>query len=156
MAVLRAGREVVLVSTGTQSARTLGAAELLAAEGIDVGVVHVASLKPLDGAGLLSIIGAARLVITVEEHTVIGGLGGAVAELLAEAGGPAVLRRIGLPDVYGESGPNDALLDRYGLSAARVAEQVRAAIAATTDATRAHPSSSSIIPASPEEPTTHA
>jgi transketolase len=150
VAVLRESREVALVSTGTQSARTLTAAELLASDGIEVGVVHVASLKPFDGAGLLAALGSARAVMTVEEHTVVGGLGGAVAELLAEAGGPR-LRRIGLPDVYGESGSNEALLDHYGLSATRVAEQVRAAIVG------AHrPPSSAMQPATPKEPTSHA
>jgi transketolase len=125
---LVAGGDVVLVSTGTQTARTLSAAELLAADEIDVGVVHVPMLKPFDGIGLLAAIADRRLVVTVEEHTVIGGLGGAVAEVIAEHGGPR-LRRIGLQDVYGESGPNDALLERFGLSPARVADQVRAAIA---------------------------
>lgn len=122
---LRAGADIVLVSTGTQSTRTLTAAELLAADGHDVGVVHVPVIKPLDVDGLLAVIVGRRLVVTVEEHTIIGGLGGAVAEVLAEHGGPP-LRRIGLRDVFGESGPNEALLERYGLSPARVAEQVRA------------------------------
>lgn len=117
---------VRLVSTGTQTSRTLEAAERLAADGLEVAVVHVPVLKPLDGDALLGSIAGADLVVTVEEHTVIGGLGGAVAELLAEQGGGPPLRRIGIADVFGESGPNDALLDHYGLSAARIAERVRA------------------------------
>lgn len=116
---------VRLVSTGTQSSRTLEAAEVLAAGGLDVTVIHVPVLKPLDGAALLASLEGAELVVTVEEHTVIGGLGGAVAEQLAERGGGPPLRRIGLPDVFGESGPNDALLEHYGLSPARIAERVR-------------------------------
>ncbi len=115
---------VRLISTGTQTSRTLEAAELLATGGLDVTVVHVPVIKPFDGAGLLRSIAGAGLVVTVEEHTVIGGLGGAVAEILAERGGGPPLRRIGIPDVFGESGPNDALLEHYGLSAARVAERV--------------------------------
>ncbi len=114
-----------LVSTGTQTSRTLEAAELLAADGLDVGVVHVPVLKPLDVGGLVAALDGARLIVTVEEHTVIGGLGGAVAEVLAELGGAPPLRRIGLQDEFGESGPNDALLEHFGLSAARVADQVR-------------------------------
>jgi transketolase len=114
-----------LVSTGTQTSRTLEAVEALRADGLAVGLVHVPVLKPLDGRGLLAALSGARLVITVEEHTVIGGLGGAVAELLAEQGGGPRLRRIGIRDVFGESGANDALLDHFGLSAARVAGQVR-------------------------------
>jgi transketolase len=124
--VLRAGGEVVLVSTGTQTSRTVTAAEILMGDGLAVGVVHVPVLKPLDDEALATSLAGARLVVTVEEHTVIGGLGGAVAELLAEQGAGPPLRRIGLADVYGESGSNDALLDRYGLSPERVAERVRA------------------------------
>lgn len=125
-AILRRGGDVVLVSTGTQTTRTLSAAELLATDGIDASVVHVPVLKPLDGEAVLEAVGGHRLVVTVEEHTVIGGLGSAVAELIAEAGDARPrLRRIGLQDVYGESGPNDALLESYGLSAARVAAQVQ-------------------------------
>ena len=119
----------MLVSTGTQTSRTLTAAEGLAADGLaadglDVGVVHVPVITPLDSDGLMETIGRRRLVITVEEHTINGGLGGAVAEVLAERGGPR-LRRIGIQDTYGESGPNDDLLERHGLSSARVADRVR-------------------------------
>ena len=117
---------VRVVSTGTQSARTLEATELLASNGLAVDLVHVPVLKPLDGVALLGALDGASLVVTVEEHTVIGGLGGAVAELLAERGGGPPLRRIGLPDVFGESGPNDALLEHFGLSPARVADRIRA------------------------------
>ncbi len=117
---------VRVVSTGTQSSRSLEAAELLAAGGLDVDLVHVPVLKPLDGAALLAALAGSSLVVTVEEHTVIGGLGGAVAELLAEQGGGPLLRRIGLPDVFGESGPNDALLEHFGLSPTRVADRIRA------------------------------
>ena len=124
--VLRAGGDVVLVSTGTQTSRSVTAAEILSGDGLAVGLVHVPVLKPLDEAALAAALATARLVVTVEEHTVIGGLGGAVAELLAEQGAGPPLRRIGLADVYGESGSNDALLDRYGLSPERVAERVRA------------------------------
>ena len=116
---------VWVVSTGTQSSRTLEAAELLAAHGLEIDLVHVPVLKPLDAALLAGLAGA-RVVVTVEEHTVIGGLGGAVAELLAEQGGGPPLRRIGIPDVFGESGPNDALLEHFGLSPARVADRIRA------------------------------
>jgi transketolase len=126
--VLRSGGDVLLVTTGTQAARTLGAAERLAADGLDVGVAHVPVLKPLDAAGLGALVAGYRLVITVEEHNVIGGLGSAVAEVLAESRGPRLVR-IGIDDRYGESAPNEALLDHFGLSIARVAERVRAAAA---------------------------
>lgn len=117
---------VRLISTGTQTSRTLEAVDALKADGLVVDLVHVPVLKPLDDQGLLAALDGAELVITVEEHTVVGGLGGAVAEVLAEQGGGPRLRRIGLRDVFGESGPNDLLLEHFGLSAKRVAHQVRA------------------------------
>ena len=126
--VLREGGDVLLISTGTQAARTLSAAELLAGTGLDAGVVHVPVLKPLDSAALRALVAGHRLVVTVEEHTIVGGLGSAVAEVIAEHGGPP-LRRIGIEDRFGESGPNDALLELFGLSVERVTGRVRALIA---------------------------
>ena len=120
---------MTLISTGTQTPRTVDAAGLLAADGIEAHVLHVPTLKPID---VPAIVGAAERtgrVITVEEHSVIGGLGGAVAEVLSEHR-PTFVHRIGLQDVYVQSGTNDALLDIYRLSAARVAEQVRAILGA--------------------------
>jgi transketolase len=121
--VVREGRDVTLISTGSQTPRTVDAAELLAARGIDAHVLHVPTIKPLDVPAIVAAAERTGRVITVEEHTVIGGLGGAVAETLSEHR-PTVVNRIGLRDLYPQSGPNDALLDIYGLSATRVAEQV--------------------------------
>ncbi len=120
---LRAGTDVALISSGPQTARTLSAAELLAAKGVSALVLHMPTIKPFDEAAVVAAADATGFVVTVEEHSIIGGLGGAVAEVLAEQR-PTWMRRIGLRDVYGESGPNDALLDKYGLSAQRVADQV--------------------------------
>jgi len=122
---LRRGSDVTLVSTGAQTPRVVDAADLLAAHGIDAGVVHVPTLKPLDVATIVTAAARTGRVITVEEHTIIGGLGGAVAEALSEHR-PTALRRLGLRDVFGESASNEELLDRYGLSATRVMEQVTA------------------------------
>jgi len=122
--VVREGRDVTLISTGAQTPRTFDAADLLAAEGIDAHLVHVPTIKPLDEAAIVAAAERTGFVITVEEHSVIGGLGGAVAETLADRR-PTTVKRIGLQDVYGESAPNDALLEMFGLSAARVADQVR-------------------------------
>jgi transketolase len=122
--VVREGAGVTLMSTGTQTPRVVDAAELLTADGIDAHVLHVPTLKPLDVEAIVAAAERTGRVITVEEHTILGGLGGAVAEALSEHR-PTRVSRIGLRDVYPESGPNDALLDIYGLSAARVAEQVR-------------------------------
>jgi transketolase len=99
------------------------AADLLAARGIDAEVVHVPTIKPLDVAAIVAAAERTGRVITVEEHTVLGGLGGAVAETLGEHL-PTRIDRIGLQDLYPQSGPNEALLDIYGLSAARVAGRV--------------------------------
>jgi transketolase len=123
--VVRDGGDVTLISTGTQTPRTVDAAELLAAEGIQAHVLHLATIKPLDVEAVVTAAERTGRVITVEEHTVLGGLGGAVAEALGEHR-PTRVNRIGLYDLYPQSGPNAALLDIYGLSAARVAEQVRA------------------------------
>ncbi|HEX5590720.1 MAG TPA: transketolase C-terminal domain-containing protein [Candidatus Limnocylindrales bacterium] len=126
---IREGRDVTLVSTGAQTTRTVEAAELLAAEGISAGVLHVATVKPLDVEALVAAAERTDHVVTVEEHTILGGLGGAVAEVLSEHR-PTRIHRIGLRDVDVESGPNAELLDLYGLSSERVAEQVRALVRA--------------------------
>ena len=123
--VVREGRDVTLIGTGTQTPRVVDAAELLAARGVDAHVLHVPTIKPLDTDAIVAAAGRTGRVITVEEHSVIGGLGGAVAETLGERR-PTQLDRIGLRDTFVQSGPNDELLDIYGLSAARVAEQVLA------------------------------
>jgi transketolase len=123
--VVREGRDVTLMATGTQTPRVVDAAELLAARGVDAHVLHVPTIKPLDAEAIVAAAERTGRVVTVEEHTVLGGLGGAVAEVLGEHR-PTQLNRIGLQDTYVQSGPNDELLDIYGLSAARVAEQVLA------------------------------
>lgn len=118
---LRDGADVTVVSTGAQTSRVVEAAEILEGRGIQAGIVHVPSIKPMDEQALRAELRDAPLVVTVEEHTVIGGLGGLVAEVLAGAGSGVRLHRVGLQDVWGESAPNDFLLDRYGLSPEKVA-----------------------------------
>jgi transketolase len=120
---LRDGSDVTLISTGAETPRVMDAAEILAARGIQACVLHVPTIKPLDVSAIVKAAERSNFVITVEEHTVIGGLGGAVAETLSEHR-PTPLRRIGLPDVFGESASNDDLLETYGLSADRVADRV--------------------------------
>ena len=119
---LRDGSDVTLISTGAETPRVMDAAEILAARGIQACVLHVPTIKPLDVSAIVQAAERSNFVITVEEHTVIGGLGGAVAETLSEHR-PTPLRRIGLPDVFGESASNDDLLETYGLSADRVADR---------------------------------
>lgn len=122
---LRDGKDAVIFATGAQVAESLRAAEALAAEGISVRVVNVATLKPLDVEGVVE---AARAcggkVITAEDHSVIGGLGSAVAECLAEHF-PSRMLRIGVPDVFGESGSPADLYRKYGLDAEGIAKKVR-------------------------------
>jgi len=121
---LREGTDILLVSTGQQTARTLAAAELLGREGISAGVLHVPSIKPVDELAIAAAAAAVPLVVTVEEHTVIGGLGGLVAEIVT-AHEPRPVIRIGIEDTWGESAPNAWLLERHGLTPERVAERVR-------------------------------
>jgi transketolase len=122
--VLRHGADVGLIATGTQSARAMQAASILAADGIDAGVLHVPTIKPLDEAAVVAFARTVRRVVATEEATVIGGLGGAVAEVLGRYRPMPVLRH-GIEDMFGESAPNDALLDRYRISAPWLAEAVR-------------------------------
>ena len=124
---LREGWDATLVSTGAQSARAFEAAEILAGRGFDLAVLHVPTVKPLDEDALVRAAEETGYVITVEEQSVIGGLGGAVAEALGDRC-PVPVRRLGIRDCFGESGPNDLLLEKYRLSAARVAEDVEALV----------------------------
>lgn len=123
--VVRSGSDLTVFSTGVQTTRVFEATEILADEGIDVHLVHVPTLKPLDVEGVVSAAEATGVVMTSEEHTVIGGLGGAVAETLSEHH-PVRMKRHGLADTFGESGPNDALLEKYGISVSRTADSIRA------------------------------
>jgi transketolase len=120
---LREGSDVLIVSTGTQSARCLAAADILASNGISAGVLHVPSLKPVDAAAIAEAARSVPFVVTAEEHTILGGLGGLVAEILSEQA-PRRLVRIGIADTWGESASNEFLLERHGLSPERVAERV--------------------------------
>ncbi len=122
---VRDGTDATLVSTGVQTTRVYEATEILARRGVDVGLLHIPTIKPLDGDALVAAAQASGSVITIEEQSVLGGLGGAVAELLGERY-PVPVKRLGIRDCFGESGPNDQLLDKYRLSAARVAEDVEA------------------------------
>jgi len=126
---VREGGDVAVFSTGTHTARVFEAAELLAADGIEVKLVHVPTIKPLDEDAIVEAAKATGFVITAEEHTIIGGLGGAVAETLGDRY-PVPVKRIGLADVYGESGTNDALLEKYGISVEKTAESIRGLVAA--------------------------
>jgi transketolase len=112
--VLRSGKDVVVFATGHMTAKALEAADLLAKDGIEARVINVSTIKPLDVQNVLESAKGVQRVYTVEEHSIIGGLGSAVAEVLAEAPG-VPLTRIGVRDQFGESGLADELLEKYGL-----------------------------------------
>lgn len=112
--VMRRGSDVALISTGVQTTRTVRAADLLEAEGVGVHHLHLHTVKPLDEAAVIE-AAATGAVVTCEDHSIIGGLGGAVAEVLAERR-PTLMRRIGVRDVNIESAPNEALLEQHGLT----------------------------------------
>jgi transketolase len=121
--VVRQGSDVTLISSGVQTVRVLEAAEILTERGVDAHVLHLPTIKPIDIEGVVAAAERTGFVITIEDHTIIGGLGGAVAETLAEHS-PTPMRFHGIMDIYGESGPDDALLEKYRLSPAQVAAVV--------------------------------
>ncbi|MED4779660.1 transketolase family protein [Brevibacillus choshinensis] len=112
---MRRGTDVTLIATGTQTHRAIEAANMMEKEGVSAGVLHIPSIKPIDVAAIVTAAEKTKAIVTVEEHTIYGGLGGAVAEVLGEHA-PVPLERIGVRDKNGESGSNDALLQKYGLT----------------------------------------
>jgi transketolase len=128
---LRVGDPVVgLIGTGLGTQWALEAAQSLRRLGVDAGVLHVPTLKPLDAESITEWCAPRRLIVTIENHTVIGGLGSAVAEALAEYGSATRLRRLGVPDRWADAGSLDHVrrqlgLDAEGLAAAVVQETVR-------------------------------
>jgi transketolase len=117
--VYEKGADVTILATGTMTYQALVAAEQLYKDGIDAEVVHVPTIKPLDTETILKSVRKTGCVVTAEEGQVIGGLGGAIAELLAE-NHPAPMRRIGMLDRFGESGEPNQLLEYFGLDAKHI------------------------------------
>jgi len=126
---IREGNDVTVFSTGTQTTRVVEAAQLLAADGIEAKLVHVPTIKPLDEEAIVAAAKETGFVVTAEEHTIIGGLGGAIAETLGDRY-PVPVKRLGLADTFGESGPNDELLEKYGISVEKTAAAIRALVRA--------------------------
>jgi transketolase len=127
--VLSEGTDVALFASGMMLAAALAAARALGSHGVSVAVVNVPVIKPLDSATVLEAAAAARLVVTAENHSIVGGLGSAVAETMAEAGLGRLLRRVGLRDTFAE-GSLDApyLFEKYGLSTAALIETIWSAL----------------------------
>jgi transketolase len=117
--IYREGNDVSIISTGSMTYQALIAAEKLAKDGISAEVVHVPTIKPLDDDTITASVRKTGAVVTIEEGQIIGGLGGAIAELLAEKL-PAPMKRIGMRDRFGESGEPDQLLEHFGLDAKHV------------------------------------
>lgn len=122
--------DVGLVSTGIMTERALAVADLLGAEGVRAAVLHASTLKPFDGEALLSLARRARVLVSVENGTVVGGLAGAVAETLARAGNAPPLLPLGVQDEFPVAGSLDFLLEQYRLTPAHIAKAATAALAA--------------------------
>ena len=119
--LLRDGSDVGIVSTGVQTIRAIEAADLLASRGVSASVLHVSTLKPFDVAAVIALADRTGAIVATEDHSIYGGLGGAVAETLGEHR-PTRMIRVGWRDTYGESGANDDLLIKYGLSSRHIAQ----------------------------------
>ena len=125
---LREGSDVTIFATGIMTAMALEAAEMLAGEGISARVANVASIKPLDEADVIAAASETGAIVTAEEHSVIGGLGSAVADVVC-ANKPCPVIKVGVEDKFGKSGKVPVLLEEYGLTAANIAAKAKAAIA---------------------------
>ncbi len=124
---LREGKDVTIVATGLMVYEAVKAAETLAAEGIDAGVINIHTIKPIDEELIAAAAAKTGLLVTVEEHSVIGGLGSAVADVLAQKQ-PARLVKIGVNDEFGHSGPAVELLKQYGLCAENIVAKAKEAL----------------------------
>ncbi len=127
--VLRDGTDVTIVATGLMVSMALEAAETLSSEGISARVINVATIKPLDTELLETAARETGAVVTAEEHSVIGGLGSAVAEALSESC-PVPVLRVGVQDTFGRSGKVPPLLEMYGLTPAAIVAKAKVAVAA--------------------------
>ncbi|NMB24203.1 MAG: transketolase family protein [Firmicutes bacterium] len=123
-AVIREGDAATIIACGIMVSKALEAAELLEAKAINVRVLDMATIKPLDQEAVLKAAKETGAVVTAEEHNIIGGLGSAVAEVLGE-GHPVPFERVGVQDVFGRSGKPDELLDHYGLTSQAIADAVK-------------------------------
>lgn len=122
--VLREGKDITLIATGLPVAETLEAAEKLAADGIDAKVINIHTIKPLDEELIVKAAKETGKVVTIEEHSVIGGLGSAVCDVLSEKA-PTKVLKIGINDTYGESGPAVELVKKYGLDAESIYKKIK-------------------------------
>ena len=123
--VLKEGTDVTIIATGLCVNESMEAAKMLEADGISAEVINIHTIKPLDEELVLSSAKKTGKVVTIEEHSVIGGLGSAVADVLSEKE-PTRMIKIGINDVFGESGPAVELIKKYGLDAESIYKKVKA------------------------------
>jgi len=123
--VLKEGKDLTIIATGLEVNESLEAAKKLSEDGIDAEVINIHTIKPIDADLIVKSASKTGKVVTVEEHSIIGGLGGAVAEVLSEKC-PTKMLRIGVKDTFGESGPAVKLLEKYELDAAGIYKQIKA------------------------------
>ena len=123
--VLKEGKDVTIFATGLEVSETLAAEKMLAADGIDAEIINIHTIKPIDAELVAASAAKTGKVVTVEEHSIIGGLGSAVCEVLCEKA-PAKELRIGVNDTFGESGPAPELIAKYGLDAESIYKKVKA------------------------------
>ena len=122
---LKEGKDVTIIATGLPVSESLEAAEMLEKDGISVRVINIHTIKPLDEEIVAKAANETGKIVTVEEHSIIGGLGSAVCDVVAEKA-PAKVMKIGINDVYGESGPALELIKKYGLDAESIYKKVKA------------------------------
>lgn len=125
--VLKDGADVTIIANGVEVSEALEAAEMLKADGIDAAVVNMATIKPLDGELVLAMAKKTGVIVTAEEHSVIGGLGSAVSEYLSEVY-PVPVLKVGVNDTFGRSGPAKELLSLFGLDAKAIYEKAKEAV----------------------------
>jgi transketolase len=125
---VRSGDDVTLIGCGRTVAECLVAALILEDEGVSAAVLDMHTLKPIDAEAIAEAAAGTRLIVTAEDHSIIGGLGGAVGEVLAELGSGTALKRLGIRDTYAGIGPESQLLERHGLTGPAIAQVVRGAL----------------------------
>lgn len=125
--IMREGTDVTLIGCGQMTALCLKAADMLEADGISAEVLNISTIKPLDSAAVVVSVSKTGCCVTAEEHSIIGGLGSAVAEALADSC-PAPLERVGTMDTFGESGKPAELMAKYGLTAEHIADSARKSV----------------------------
>ncbi|MGF6906283.1 transketolase family protein [Fusobacterium sp. PH5-44] len=119
--ILREGKDLTIIATGLMTYEAIKAAEILDKKGISARIINCGSIKPLDKDTIITAAKETKFIITAEEHSIIGGLGGAISELLAEIY-PTKVLKIGINDEFGQSGKAQELLERYELTAAKIVE----------------------------------